>query len=200
MRFVAQSSTDKGTWPHPQVLRIGEAIRALRGRRSAQWLSDETAKLGEHVGRSTITDIEIGRRKYVAVHELSVIAAALGVSPAALLTHGSMPDGDVEFLPGRAAPAHEVAAWWGGSTISPFRPSGQGLPPADDATKAMFLAVRERSRLQSSRIKFVGAETKTDAEKDADIRRQVNTRLAALNEQIRALGGVLDEGGDRGAG
>jgi hypothetical protein len=195
MRFVTQSGTDKGTWPHPQVLRIGEAIRALRGRRSAQWLSDATAELGDQVGRSTITDIEIGRRKYVAVHELSVIAAALGVSPAALLTHGSMPDGDVEFLPGRAAPAHEVTAWWGGDPISPFRPSGRGLPPTDDTTTAMFAASRERSRLRRSQIKFVG-----EKDVDADFMRRVASRLAELTEEIRALGGVLDGDGDDAAG
>jgi ATP-dependent helicase YprA (DUF1998 family) len=77
---MAQSNPSDTSWQLAQTLQIGAAIRALRGRRSATWLSDATAAIGERVGRSTITDIEIGRRKYVAVHELSLVAAALGVS------------------------------------------------------------------------------------------------------------------------
>jgi len=191
MRFMAQTDPSDDSWQIDQVLRIGAAIRALRGRRSAAQISDVTAELGERVGRSTITDIEIGRRKYVAVHELSLIAAALGVPPAALLTHGSMPDGPVEFLPARTAPAHDVASWWGGGHRG--APQGTGpktLPEPDETTAKLFNAVEWRRRLQVARIRQV-----VDQVPDPAVMAALREQIATVEATIRELGGVLDESG-----
>jgi hypothetical protein len=177
-------------WKQEQVIRIGNAVRVLRGRRSAAWLSDATAELGERVERSTITDIEIGRRKYVAVHELSVLALALGVTPAALLTHGSMPDGPVTVAPGLPAPAHVVSAWWGGEAMSPFRWSSAtespGIPAPDATVAALFASSRERNQLRRAQTQFAGLDS------DSVQMRELRAQLCAAEAEITACGGVLD--------
>ena len=123
------------------------------------------------------------------MHELSVIAAALGVSPAVLLTHGSMPEGSVEFLPGREAPAVEVADWWGGAPLRPHRPFSRGLPPVDASVAALFAAAKERERLREAQIDHAG---------DRGFVARLQSRITDLEEEIRALGGMLDGDDDDG--
>ncbi|MGW4633668.1 hypothetical protein [Nocardia sp. NPDC004415] len=69
-------------------------------------MSDRTAELGWRVGRSTIADLEAGRRAKLEVPELIVLAEALGVPPAVLLYPDTL-DGaaEVEYLPGERHPA-----------------------------------------------------------------------------------------------
>ena len=188
MRRMAQSDPSDTSWPIAQTLQIGAAIRALRGRRSTAWLSDATAAIGERVGRSTITDLEIGRRKYIAVHELSLIAAALGVSPAALLVNGAMPDGEVEFLPSRTAPARRVAGWWGGDRdcTPPHGVTGPSLPDADADSVALFGACRHRERLRSNLNRHLLHEEPMP-EAVAALQRQI----AIVEDRIRELGGAV---------
>lgn len=71
-------------WAEEQAHRIALEIRRLRGKRSAQWLADRTSELGSPVSRSVISDLEVGRRRHIAVAELVVIARALD-TPASLL-------------------------------------------------------------------------------------------------------------------
>lgn len=186
-------------WKKDQVIRIGNAIRVLRGRRSAAWLSDATAELGERVERSTITDIETGRRRYVGIHELSVLALALGATPAALLTYGSMPDGPVSVAPGLSAPAHVVSAWWGGEAMSPFRWSGQSvwpldttdmespadIPAPDVTVAALFAASRERNQLRHAQTQFAGLNS------HSVYMQELRAQLCAAEAEITACGGVL---------
>jgi hypothetical protein len=192
---MTQTDLPDDRWQLDQALRIGAAIRALRGPRSANWLSDATAEIGARVGRSTITDIEIGRRKFVTVHELSLIAAALGVSPAALLTHGSMPDGPVEFLPGRTAPAHEVAEWWGGGRPAPLHPSGPELPPPDQAVNIQFATAARWQRLRNTQLRMA-----LDPDADPELLAQIREQLAAAERAVRAVGGVINGGDGDAAG
>ena len=86
-------------WSEEQTKRIAQEIRQLRGSRSAQWLADRTAELGCAITRSVIADLENGRRKYVAVHELIVLAEALSVSPLELL-YGNDNGALIEYVPG----------------------------------------------------------------------------------------------------
>lgn len=71
-------------WSDDWTKEIATEIRHLRGDRSAQWLSDRTDELGHRVTRSIITDLETGRRKYISLAELTVLAAALDTYPIAL--------------------------------------------------------------------------------------------------------------------
>lgn len=176
-------------WQHGQVDRIGDAIKALRGDRSAQWLSDVTDELGLRVGRSTISDIENGRRKYVAVHELFLIAAALGTTPAALLTHGTVPDGELELLPGRTVDGINAADWIGGEGINRFSPAAQGLPKEHAESKELLAAARERNRVRDTLITTqIGGH---DYLPDAAVVPALKERLTGVLRRIRELGGVI---------
>lgn len=181
-------------WQQAQVARVGQAIRELRGERSVQWVSDVTAELGAHIGRSTIADIELQRRKYIAVHEISVIAAALGVTPATLLTWDSLPDGDVELIPGHAVDGAIAAEWWGGTPISRFSPAATGLP-ADHAPSAELIAAcRERGRLRDVLIRTqIGGLSEYP---DPAFVPALKERLKGVIRRIRELGGHIKEASD----
>lgn len=182
-------------WQQSQVNRIGEAIKTLRGDRSAQWLSDMTDTLGLRVNRSTISDIETGRRKYVALHELTIIAAALGTTPAALVTYGTVPDGDLELLPGRTVSGIEAAGWIGGERINRFIPAVQGLPQDHEPTVQLIRAARERNRVRDTLIKTqIGGLSEYP---DPALVPALKERLTGVIRRIRELGGVIkDESGD----
>lgn len=75
----------KEDWPADQVKIVGQEIRRLRGGRSGQWVSDRTHELGYRVARTTISELENGKRRQIMVSELLVIAMALETAPVALL-------------------------------------------------------------------------------------------------------------------
>ncbi len=65
--------------------RVGRQIKVLRGGRSGQWLADRTSALGYGVARTTISELENGKRSFVTTGELTALAVALSVPPVALL-------------------------------------------------------------------------------------------------------------------
>ncbi len=135
------------TWEARQAEAIGRAIKELRGKRSAQWLSDQTTALGYAVSRSTITDIENRRRKYISTAELSVIAWALGVPPVQLL-FPALPDGDAEIVPGVHTTAIRAATWFSGETL--MRPVLESTDEPDEQWKAdaaRIMELEERAEL-----------------------------------------------------
>lgn len=176
-------------WQQSQVDRIGDAIKAIRGDRSAQWLSDATNELGCRVGRSTISDIENGRRRYVGVHELLLISAALGTSPAALLTYGSLPDGEVEVLPGRDFTGTDALDWISGERWNRFQPAGAGLPADHEQTTQLLAASRERQSISRTLIKTqIGGLSEYP---DPALMPALKERLIGVINRIRELGGVI---------
>jgi transcriptional regulator with XRE-family HTH domain len=56
---------------------MAAAIKSARASRSAQWLADETERLGYPISRAAIANYESGRKKGLDVAELLVLAAAL---------------------------------------------------------------------------------------------------------------------------
>jgi hypothetical protein len=88
------------SWAEHDAARIGAEVKRLRGKRSAQWLSDRTHEVGHRLQRLAISELERGKRKYVTTAELVVLAAALDTAPVALL-YPAPYDDDIEFTPGR---------------------------------------------------------------------------------------------------
>lgn len=178
------------SWQQEQTNRVGQAIRALRGTRSVTWVSDETEKLGCRVTKALITDMEIGRRKYVAIHEISVLAAALGVTPVILLTWGDMPDAEVEVLPDRRARAETVAAWWGGEMMGELIPAGQGLPRDQDTSELMHLTRQRQDTkklLFRARLRTIDDTTPLDKRLLAELRERLESlekRIGELHDKI----------------
>lgn len=159
------------------------------------WVSNATENLGCRVTKALITDMEIGRRKCVAVHEISVLAAALGVTPAVLLTWGDMPDAEVEMLPGRRARAEIVAGWWGGEQLWALASAGRDLPRDQRTGELMQLTKSRRDTkklLLRARLRNLDDTTPIDQRLVAELRDQ----LEAIETRIREIGGVIDGGAD----
>lgn len=183
---------EAGGWQLEQVERVARAIRSLRGEMSAQMLSDRTAELGHRVTRAIIADLETGRRRYVTVHELAMIAAALGVTPPVLLYWGLIPDGDTELIPGRTVSAMEAVSWWGGYPLNPFSDAARSLPRDEPRSAELLAAARERLRLRDILIRSrIGGLAGGDA--DPAILPVIRDQLAGAVRRIRDLGGVLRE-------
>lgn len=113
-------------WEETQAWNVARQVSALRAGRSAQWLSDETDRLGYRVKRATIADLENGRRRYVTVAEVAVLAAALTTAPIALLYPGPDYGELIDVLPGVEDRKIEGAQWFSGIRPSGFTDSADG--------------------------------------------------------------------------
>ena len=100
-------------WADEQALRVAKEVRRLRGKRSAQWLADRTAELGHGISRATITDLELGRRRFVTTAEVAILARALNTAPIALLYPGEEEDW-IEALPGVESEELWALQWFSG--------------------------------------------------------------------------------------
>ncbi|TPW98039.1 hypothetical protein [Mycolicibacterium fortuitum] len=86
-------------WAEEQAHRVALEVRRLRGKRPVQWLADRTRELGSPVTRSVISDLELGRRRYVTTAELTVLAYALNTRPIALIFPPPYSD-QIDIIPG----------------------------------------------------------------------------------------------------
>lgn len=104
-------------WGEEQAHRIALEIRRLRGKdRTAQWVADRTKELGYPLTRTVISDLEVGRRRYVTTAELIILARALDTAPIALMYPAPYRD-TIQVLPTpEGGIAHElekiVAVQW----------------------------------------------------------------------------------------
>lgn len=100
-------------WDVDMHARIAGAIKAARGKRSAQWLADRTSDLGYPITRAQIANYESGRKKNLDIAELVVIAAALNTSPVNLVFPGPY-DAQVEAVPREIVTEFQAAQWFSG--------------------------------------------------------------------------------------
>lgn len=101
---------DEGkAWQAKWAKAVGDHIQAIRKARNVTvlGLSKRCTELGYPIPRSTLTNLETGRKETIVVQEITVIAEALDVSAVELLFPG-LPDGEVEYLPGRTARAMDA--------------------------------------------------------------------------------------------
>ncbi|WP_150116336.1 hypothetical protein [Williamsia herbipolensis] len=181
-------------WSGAVVNRIGKTVRTLRGARTVQWLSDETHAVGKRVAKASISELENGNRKVVAITDLLILAAALHVHPIQLL-YPDMPDGQVDALPGRSVTSWEAAQWFSGG----LQQSAILVDP--DIDPGVSAWSREREQLQR-RINRVQRSLDIRTALDADGRERYQAdldeyqdRLQTVERHIRALGGVVVEQG-----
>ncbi len=104
---------ESSTWPGDWTYAIGRAVRAARMRRglSAQALSQRTAELGFEIPRNAIANLEHRRKSTIGVHEISVLARALNLSPLELVIPAAALD-RVEVAPGRFAEIWDEVVTW----------------------------------------------------------------------------------------
>lgn len=194
------------SWAEEQAARIAETIKALRGKRSGQWLSDRTAEVGHRVSRTTISELENGKRKSVTTAELCVLAWALDVPPVRIL-YPSLPDGEVELVPGVRTQSTQAMAWFSGEvTFEPeIRPRDKDTLDQDEWQRRVERAAevqrgaelvrlsRDRIRLESqieSLTKTVKKMREADADDIADTLvpeiASAQNQLDTVNKQLRA--------------
>lgn len=108
--------SEEAAWPAAWSAQIGARIRTLRdvAGLSAQKLSDRCEDFGFPIPRSTIANIESGRKEAIPLHEIVVLAAALGTSPTSMLFPLDEPV-LVPVLPGISLDPFEGWAWFAGT-------------------------------------------------------------------------------------
>jgi len=132
---------------------IVEEVRRRRKalKLSAQQLSELCAKRGLEISRSSLADLETGRRTTLTVAELLVLAKVLGVPPVLLIApvgHQEM----VEVLPGQLVPSDSALEWITGE--ADLADAGQGLAavpqsPTSDIALYRAHATAEREWLET---------------------------------------------------
>jgi hypothetical protein len=177
---VAKNEDDK--WATDLVRRVGRAIKAARGGKSAAWLSDRTAELGFRVSPTVIAKLDSGHRGSVlSVAELLVLAAALDIPPGMLLFPG-YPSGKVDFLPGQTEASQLALEWFSGQRRMPARPPNTGTE--------LVQAVREHAELRKALLADLHLKEALKDASDMDRLllersiRDVQQRLADLEARI----------------
>ncbi|MFE2430686.1 helix-turn-helix transcriptional regulator [Streptomyces sp. NPDC059373] len=115
-------------WSAQLTALVAEQLRRFRKEQdlTVQDVADACEALGVAVARTTITNLETGRRASVDLAEFLVLAKVLGVPPISLLYPlGHTPT--VVVLPGQEVSAWEAAAWFTGETPQDA-PSPPGSP------------------------------------------------------------------------
>lgn len=177
------ANTDGKKWSNARVKRIGAALKAARGARSAKWLSDRTAELGYPISRTVIAKLDTGHRgDALSVTELLVLAAALEVPPA-LLLFPEFPDGPLDLLPDdRQTNGYEAVKWFYGEQPLPprrvDRERGITESPVNVGTQ-LVAAVRERDRLAYENLR-----TKANRDATAEERAEAATQVDQSGAKI----------------
>jgi transcriptional regulator with XRE-family HTH domain len=118
-RVVDHASDLFAGWAAQQASDIG--VRVAQRRKdlnlSAEKLAQRCAQLGmPGFTRQVIMRLEHDRRETVTVSELSVLAAALAISPVLLLYPLGRTD-VTEYLPGHKAEVLDAVRWWSGEVL-----------------------------------------------------------------------------------
>lgn len=201
--LLARKVLAVSTWGEDTVQRAAAEVRRRRTQLglSAQALSDRTAELGHTVSRTTISDLELGRRgERLLVPDLIVLAAALGTSPGALL-YPDVPHGPVEAIPGVTGTSVTAARWLGtGQLINGFGAKSPTAWSSDgDHNEAIALSHALERALTNVDL-YMGLSTSAMSRDDgpahdAFLATYERHREQALTyvRQLRELGAPLDE-------
>lgn len=200
---MKQTSTAlNADWAAEWTLRIGAHVAKLRAtqKMSAQDVASRTRKLGFEVTRSSIANLESGRKTAVSLVELAVLAAALEVAPVRLLF--DVEGEDVEVLPGLTASQVKGADWFAGlATLQERNPAVRSetelLGPLyyfrkhQDALNTFLVFVaRTDNKPQGSRRTEAEEETlKAQAERVSAVRETIcalKYRLPGLDPEVHA--------------
>lgn len=134
---------------------VARQVKRLRGERglSAQRLAERCADLGmPELNRSVLANLENGRRPFVTLDELYVLALALNAPPVALLFH--FPTAEVQVAPGTRPELEQlVRDWFDGRDGLQF----SGNRGDDPAAFEQALPAGDRRRVRASRHPAVRA-------------------------------------------
>lgn len=172
-------------WPDEVTARIADEIKRLRGPRSGQWLSDQTAERGHRVSRSTISEIETKRRKSITVSDLIVLAAALDTTPIALI-YPPPYDAGIRIIPNMVNDAAKMLAvqWFCGLlTENETRNLIGGDLETLSKNRLPIRIAREMYDLESDLHELMRQDVPEDSEEHV----QALKGISALRSKIAAL-------------
>ena len=170
-------------WVEGLNRRMAAAIKTARASRSAQWLADETERLGYPISRAAIANYESGRKKGLDVAELLVLAAALRIPPLTIL-FPELPDGPVELLPGVQTTSWDAAAWFSGEASFP-NPEKDPSPTSREYT--LLRAVRLRRDQLRATAQYAGIVDRLELTAGSEDSTARETRMRAVSEQLRTF-------------
>jgi len=181
------------SWAEDSTGRIAGAVKALRGKRSAQWLADRTADLGHPISRTAISNLEVGRKGSVDVAELVVLARALGVPPL-LLLYPALSAGEVEVLPGHRTSSWAAGQWFTGR--APYAATDEtgkvffDYADYENGARLLRLAQQDEELQQLLSRLRVGVRMKTnELTENLRQREHLATLIHDVRREMRALGG-----------
>lgn len=172
-------------WAKSWGARIGKNLknlRKVRGFRSAEDFALACADAGLEINRSTIANIESGRKRDVPVTDLVFFAYVLGVSPLSLLFGFSLTE-EINYLPNKRVAAFDAARVFSdlsGLEDSVFDPrntavsNGHAQDPIHRATRSYL---RQIAAARSSRA------SQFRALENVPIYEQLISRLLAYSSQ-----------------
>lgn len=136
-----------GGWPHAWTQAVGRELARYRREAGLSQgdLCARCATIGHPIARNTVVGLETGRREAINVHEVVVLAAALNITPAALLFPANT---FVDLLPGKSLTSYEALEAFTGTTTPDATP-GQVLDrllPERDVQALVNLVNRIRVR------------------------------------------------------
>ncbi|MEN4399651.1 hypothetical protein A5768_14105 [Mycolicibacterium fortuitum] len=176
-------------WQLELARRVGLAVHDLRKRQgwTALELAQRTKEIGYPISRVAISKIESNTRSgKVDLAELLTLAAALNVSPVALVYPGPYQN-EVQILPGRHAAEFNAAQWFSGlewDTRLVSVPGDSNPGKGWDAGMEMLYSWRELMELEDMR----GATLIVD---DHDRKRALlyDKQIAVLRKRL----GIVDD-------
>jgi hypothetical protein len=182
-------------WADEQGTRVAEAVRSVRRRkkRSAQWVADRTAEIGYPISRATIADLENGRRKWVTIAELLVLARALNTAPIALLYPDPLSGDSIEILPKGVTGSKTFALqWFSGEVDTP----NQWICDDDEAYRANLEPVqtaRRISELEEQKLTLMKVFQGRSEDKWDEAAKAV-PEITRIQREIDKLKGTTDGG------
>lgn len=174
-------------WSEALARTVAREVRRLRGAQglSAQRLADRCLELGmPSLTRSVLADLENGRRLWVGVAEVMVLARALSTAPIALIYPAPLTE-MVEVLPNAPrAPKTVAMEWFSGEVATPW----PWICDDADAYRRNLQPIeraRERSELESRKVALIRANPGDSTEERTryfDALADIERRIDALSE------------------
>lgn len=177
------------SWPDEITARIASEIKRLRGDRSGQWLSDRTAEIGLRVSRSTISEIETGRRKSITVTDLILLAAALDTAPIALIYPGPYLEKTVRISPKWPELPEIVAVEWFTGELNSVSPV-----PGDDSRLIQVPLLEAMNYWEQLRPLRVARRVRDLDARRRDVLREIGLRRGkATDDEIAGLMAIAED-------
>lgn len=160
---------------------------------SAEQLARRTQDLGYPLSRNSITALETGRKEFISVQDLVVIAVALNVTPILLLFPVDESLDEVELLP--ELPIGRLASidWFAGDNMTADRPGG--LPDAESDgiwTRNLFVLSMLRGHEESVRAWLRAVAMANNSQDDeamqnlsAEQRGRAESRIRSIRQHLK---------------